>query len=73
MSYIMLVSDIAPTDQFTGGIVLEQIMKSLECSRIDLRIIVDAKINNYRVSRLSNYGDISWFIKPNENWNGVPD
>ena len=72
MSYIMLVSDMAPTDQFTGGIVLEQIMKSLECSRIDLRILVDAKLANYRVSRLSNYGDISWFIKPNENWNGVP-
>jgi hypothetical protein len=68
----MLVSDIAPTEQFTGGIVLEQIMKSLECSRIDLRILVDAQIKDYRISKLSNYGDISWFAKPNENWTGIP-
>lgn len=71
MSYLMLVSDIAPTPSFTGGIVLEQLVKRLEHCRIDMRILVDNDMSDYRISKASNLGEIFWFIKPNEGWNKV--
>jgi hypothetical protein len=69
MSYLMLVSDIAPTPSFTGGIVLEQLVKTLQNCRIDMRILVDNDMSDYRISKDSNLGEVLWFIKPNEGWN----
>ncbi len=68
----MLVSDIAPTPSFTGGIVLEQLVKTLQGCRIDMRILVDNDMSDYRISKTSNLGEIFWFIKPNEDWNKTP-
>jgi hypothetical protein len=72
MAYFHLISDMAPTTEYTAGIVLEQLMNQLDGSRVDLSILVDTHIVNYRVSRSSTIGNVSWFVKPNENWERVP-
>ena len=72
MAYFHLISDMAPTSEYTAGIVLEQLINQLDGSRVDLSILFDRNIVNYRVSRSSTIGNVTWFVKPNENWKRVP-
>lgn len=72
MNRILLITDMAPTSEFTAGIILEQFVRKLSGFQVDLSVLVDRNLPNYHVSRSATLGQINWFPKPNENWVSVP-
>ena len=73
---LLLISDIAPTSEFTAGIVLERIIEALDSTPlIKFFIIHDRSLGNYTVSRLLGHNELYWTNKPKEDWkslSGIP-
>jgi hypothetical protein len=68
MVKIRLISDTAPTDRLTAGIVLEQVIKNFGASiEWTANILVDDRMKGYPVSKYLPNGSVSWYRKPQES------
>ncbi len=69
LSKIRIVTDIAPTDSLTAGIVLEQILMSFPINvDVALDVLVDDGLPNYKVSEYLSPEFGTWHRKPQELW-----
>ena len=69
LSRIRFITDIAPTESLTAGIVLEQIVKLIPLEiDIECEILVDDALPNYQISNYLNPTSCRWYRKPQEMW-----
>jgi hypothetical protein len=66
---ILFISDIAPTSEFTAGIILERIVESFEQNfLLKFFVIHDRFLGNYTVSKSIGTSELYWTSKPREDW-----
>jgi len=69
---ILIISDIAPTPDFTAGIIMERIIQCIEDNfLIKFFILHDRSLGNYHVSRYLKSSELFWTTKPREDWSAL--
>lgn len=73
MTNILIVSDIAPTEYYTAGIVLEQVLKFTNANvEFSCFTFKDDALPNYLMSTYLSVHNSFVARKPNEDWNSIP-
>lgn len=73
MTKILIVSDIAPTELYTAGIVLEQVLKFTNANvEFSCFTFKDDALPNYLLSTYLPVHNSYVARKPNEDWNSIP-
>jgi hypothetical protein len=69
---LLIISDIAPTPDFTAGIILERFIQGVQNNfLLKFFIIHDRSLGNYHVSRYLKANQLFWTSKPREDWSGL--
>jgi hypothetical protein len=75
MPRLLVISDIGPTQQFTGGLVLSNIARSLSnFYELDWFLLHEASLGDYQIDSFNQETSFNWITKPVENWsqNSLP-
>lgn len=72
MKSILIISDVAPSNVFTGSQILSKISNELLFhTYIDWLILHDDNLGNYQVTEYMNFNKCILIRKPNENWSKI--
>ncbi len=66
---ILIISDIAPTPNYTAGIILERVLQNFDKKfLIKFFVIHDRSLGNYTISKFLGDNEVFWTTKPREDW-----
>jgi hypothetical protein len=69
MNEVLIISDVGPTREFTGGLVLHNIAGALSYDfKFDWFILHDQKLGDYKLDSFSSETVFYSINKPSENW-----